>query len=123
MKKVITLVLALSVLLLIPLTAYAHDVPQERNDCSIEITVRYDGKSVSGGTLTAVKVGYVDEEDGNYYFCQEMTGIRLDDIASSEAPKVLKEFYDNNKDDYDFYVQTQSVKDGKATFSGLPTGL
>ena len=29
----------------------------------------------------------------------------------------------NNKDNYDFYVQTQSVKNGKANFVGLSTGL
>lgn len=123
MKRIFVLLLTLSVLLSIPLTAHAHDVPQERNDCSIEVIVRYDGEDVSGGTLTAIKVGYVDEEDGNYYFYQEMTGVKIEDIASSEAPAIQKEFYTNNKDNHDFYTQTQSVKDGKATFSGLSTGL
>ena len=123
MRKLFALIFALSVLLSLPLTAYAHDVPQERNDCSIEVIVRYDGENVNGGTLTAIKVGYVDEEDGNYFFSQEMTNIRLDDIASPDAPGTQKEFYANNKDNYDFYTQTQSVKDGKATFSGLSTGL
>lgn len=123
MKKVITLVLALSVLLTLPLTAYAHDVPQERDDCSIEVIVRYDGENVDGGTLTAIKVGYVDEEDGNYFFSQEFTNIKIEDVTSSGAPKAQKEFYENNKGNYDFYTQTQTVKDGKATFTGLSTGL
>lgn len=123
MKRIFVLLLTLSVLLSIPLTAHAHDVPQERNDCSIEVIVRYDGENVDGGTLTAIKVGYVDEEDGNYFFGQEMTNIRLEDITSPDAPKTQKDFYDNNKKNFDFYTQTQSVKDGKATFSGLSTGL
>lgn len=123
MRKLFALILTLSVLLSFPLTAYAHDVPQERNDCSIEVVVRYDGKNVEGGTLTAIKVGYVDEVDGNHFFSQEMTGVKLEDIASSGAPAVQKEFYNNNKDNYDFYTQTQSVKGGKATFSGLSSGL
>ena len=123
MKKVITLVLALSVLLLLPLTAYAHDVPQEREDCSIEVIVRHDGENVDGGTLTAIKVGYVDEEDGNFFFSQEFTNIKIEDIASSNAPKTQQEFYNNNKSNYDFYTQTQTVENGKATFSGLSTGL
>lgn len=123
MKRIFVLLLTLSVLLSIPLTAHAHDVPQERNDCSIEVIVRYDGENVDGGTLTAIKVGYVDEEDGNYFFSQEMTNIRLEDITSPDAPKTQKDFYDNNKKNFDFYTQTQSVKDGKATFSGLSTGL
>lgn len=123
MKRIFVLLLTLSVLLSIPLTAHAHDVPQERNDCSIEVIVRYDGENVDGGTLTAIKVGYVDEEDGSYFFGQEMTNIRLEDITSPDAPKTQKDFYDNNKKNFDFYTQTQSVKDGEATFSGLSTGL
>ena len=123
MKKVITLLLALSVLISLPLTAYAHDVPQDRDDCSIEVIVRYDGENVDGGTLTVIKVGYVDEEDGNYFFSQEFTNIKIEDVTSSGAPKAQKEFYDNNKGNYDFYSQTQTMKDGKATFTGLSTGL
>jgi hypothetical protein len=123
MKKVITLLLGLSVLLSLLLTAYAHHVPQEREDCSIEVIVRYDGEDVDGGTLTAIRVGYVDEEDGNYFFSQEFTNAKIEDITSSGAPKEQKKFYNNNKDNYDFYTQTQTVTDGKATFSGLSTGL
>ena len=123
MKKMITVLLALSVLLSFPLTAYAHDVPQERDDCSIEVIVRYDGENVDGGTLTAIRVGYVDEENGNYFFSQELTGTLLEDIASAALPGELYDFYENNKKNHEFYVQTQSVKDGKATFAGLPTGL
>lgn len=123
MRKLLVLILTVSVLLSIPMTAHAHDVPQERNDCSIEVIVRYDGENVDGGTLTAIKVGYVDEEDGNYFFSQEFTNIKIEDVTSSDAPKAQKEFYENNKGDYDFYTQTQTVKDGKATFTGLSTGL
>ena len=123
MKKMIIVLLTLSVLLSLPLTAYAHDVPQERYDCSIEVMVRYDGENVDGGTLTAIRVGFVDEEDGNYFFSQEFTNIKIEDIASPDAPKTQQEFYNNNKSNYDFYTQTQTVENGKATFSGLSTGL
>lgn len=123
MKKIIIVLLALSVLLSLPLTAYAHDVPQERDDCSIEVIVRYDGQNVDGGTLTVIRVGYVDEEDGNYFFSQEFTNARIEDVKSPNASKTQKEFYSNNKSNYDFYTQTQAVKDGKATFTGLSTGL
>jgi hypothetical protein len=123
MKKILTLLLVLSILLTLPLITNAHDVPQDRSDCSIEVIVRYDGENVDGGTLTAIKVGYVDEDDGNYFFSQEFTNARMEDIASPNAPKTQKEFYNNNKSNHDFYTQTQTVKDGKATFSGLSTGV
>lgn len=123
MRKIVILMLTVFVLFSFALPVCAHDVPQERDDCSIEVIVRYDGKDINSGTLTAIKVGYVDEDDGNYFFSQELTDMKLEDISSSEAPAIQKEFYDNNKENYDFYVQTQSVKDGKATFGGLSTGL
>jgi hypothetical protein len=123
MRRFVILLLTVLALFSLSLSVHAHDVPQERSDCSIEVSVRYDGEAVDGGTLTAIKIGYVDEDDGNYFFSQELTGMKLEDITSSEAPDIQKEFYDNNKENYDFYVQTQSVKEGKATFSGLSTGL
>ena len=123
MKRILILVIAISVMFAVPLTAYAQDVPQERSDCSIEVVVKYGGKNVDGGTLTAVRIGYVDEENGNYFFRQEFTDLRLDDIASADAAVEQQIFYDNNKSNYDFYKQTQSVSEGKAVFSGLRTGL
>ena len=123
MKKLIMLLFVVALLCSLALPVYAHDVPQDRTDCTIEVVVRYDGEDVNGGTLTAVKIGYVDEEDGNFFFSQELTGTLLEDIASAALPGELYDFYENNKKNHEFYVQTQSVKDGKATFAGLPTGL
>lgn len=123
MKRMIPFLLALSVLFSFATTAHAHDVPQDRNDCSIEVLVRYDGANVSGGTLTAIRVGYVDEDDGNYFFTQEYTGVKLEDITSADAPEAQKEFYNKNKKQFEFYTQTQNVKHGKAIFTDLPTGL
>ena len=123
MKRLITCLLTISLLLSCSPAANAHDVPQERNDCGIEVIVRYDGEDVNGGTLTAIRVGYVDEEDGNYFFCQEITGNTLEDLESPDMPAVQKEFYDQNKDDFEFYTQTQTVREGKATFCDLPTGV
>lgn len=123
MKRFATLLLALSVLLSFALPVQAHDVPQERNDCSIEVLVRYAGEDISGGTLTAIRVGYVDEEDGNYFFSQEYTGLKLEDIASADAPEEQLKFYNENKDQFEFYTQTRNVENGKAVFTDLPTGL
>ena len=125
MKRIFALLFALVILGSLPVTALAHDVPDTtRENCSIEVLVRYDGKPVSGGSLTAVKVGYVDEEDGNYFFSREYDGERLDDIQGRTAASELEEFYNENKSKYDFYSKKVSyIVDGKATFRNLPTGL
>lgn len=123
MKRILSLLIALAVLCCLPLTAYAHDVPQERNDCSVEVVVRYDGKDISGGTLTAVKVGYVDEDDGNYFFSRVFDNVKLDDVQTADAVAALNAFYNTYQSKYEFYKQTVSVSNGKATFTDLSTGL
>ena len=124
MKRLFSLLLAIIVLFCQPLAVFAHDYVQlDKTDCSIEMLVRYEGENITGGTLTAVRVGYVQEDDGNYYFRQEITNELLEDITSSSLPKELADFYSNNKNDHDFYTQTQSVTNGKATFRGLGVGL
>jgi len=67
MKRWFSLLLALCLLLSQPLTVSAHDyVRMDKTDCTIEVLVRYEGEDITGGTLTAIRVGYVYEDDGNY---------------------------------------------------------
>lgn len=123
MKRILTFLIALSVLLTISVAAYAHAIPEERNDCSIEVIVRYNGEDVSGGSLTAIRIGYVAEDDGNYFFRQVMTDEVLEDIGSPDLVAILEDFYEENKDAYEFYTQRLYVEHGSATFTDLPTGL
>lgn len=123
MKRLIVLLFALTLLCSFALPASAHDVPQERTDCSIQVIVRYNGADVNGGTLTAIKVGYVAEDDGNYFFCREKDDVLLEDIQDPAAPAALEKFYANNKGSHSFYKKTVTVKNGKGSFTGLPTGL
>ncbi len=123
MKRLLAFLLALCLLLSLPMAATAHDVPQDRNDCTIEVIVRYNGKDISGGNITAIKLGYIDEYDGNYFFRQVITDQVLEDVSSSAALEAMEQFYEDNRDTYDFFTQTQPVKAGKASFSELSTGL
>lgn len=51
--------------------AYAHETPDMTRKGSVHITMQFDEKPVSGGTLTLYRVGMVDEADGNYSFVPE----------------------------------------------------
>lgn len=126
MKRILIVLMVISVLFALPLSASAHPVPDSGEHCSIKVNVSYGGKAVNGGTLTAIKVGYVDEDDGDFFFRQVKTGEKLEagDIGSSTAPSAQLTFYNQNKDTYTFYTQTKTVTNGVATFEdGLPMGL
>lgn len=121
-KRIFSLLFAVVLLLSLCLPVQALDVPQERNDCRVEILVRYGGKNITGGTLTIVKVGDVHEDDGNYSFRRVLDNAALEDVQTPEAAKSLDAFYKDNAD-FAFFTQTVNVTDGKAVFSPLPTGL
>lgn len=122
-KRICSLLVLLSFLCCWPLSAYAYDVPRERDDCSIDVAVRYNGENINGGTLTAVKVGYLDESDGNYFFSRVYDDVRLQDVSSPEAVEALLGFYNTHRNEYHFEMQTVPVTDGIAKFTNLSTGL
>lgn len=104
--------------------ANAVELPQERTDsCSIEISVQYDGKPIKDGKLTAVLVGYMDQEDYNYFFRTVFKHEEIEKIGSWETVNQMYAFYKNDRNKYDFEEVTVEIKDGKAKFSKLDTGL
>lgn len=124
MKRIFSLLLALMMFASLSLTAYAHDyVQMDRTDCSIHVVVRYQDDPIDSGTLTAMKVGYVDEDDGNYFFRQVFTDTLLEDVQTAEAVETLLEFYDEYEDDYNFQEQTVEIQEGVGKFENLSTGL
>ena len=123
MKRFISIFVIVLLLCSVPVPAFAQEVPQERDDCSIEVLFTYDGKPIDGGSLTVVRVGYVDTDGLNYYFSQEITGEHLEDLESTVAPNIQADFYYSNKDSYEFYTQTQDIVEGVAKFTDLSTGL
>lgn len=123
MRKITVLLLALLLVASLCFTVSAHDVPVERDDCTIEIRIRYNGENVDSGTLTVIKVGYVDEEDGNYFFSRVGDDALLEDVASADAVAALEKYYADNKGSISFETQTADAKEGICQFSGLSTGL
>lgn len=67
-KNRIALLLTVLLLYSLPAAAYAHEVPDESQRGAITVEMEYDGKPITGGTLTAYRVGRIQENDGNYYF-------------------------------------------------------
>lgn len=121
-RRILALLAAVFVLGAAAPTAAAHPVPDvTRKDCSIEVTVHYDGRPVSGGTLTATRVGEIGETDGNFFFRRIGDGVPLENVQSASAAKELEAFV--KACPYPLETQTVSLRDGRGIFRNLPTGL
>ena len=117
-KRLFSILTALLLTLCLPVAALAHEVPDLNP--SIEVTMKIGDKTVSGGTLTATLVGYID---GDYSF-RRLDGEELTDISSTTAPGKLKDFADNYGKNHPMTSLTVNInKEGKAKFGNLKPGL
>ena len=121
--RILSLLASALLLACLPISVLAHEVPDMERTGSIEITMKYGDKAVSGGTLTATRVGTVAEDDGNYCFLR-LDGEKLTHIDSEAAANALEAFAGEYGKDHLLSTQDAAVgKDGKATFSNLELGL
>ena len=101
LRKIVVLTLMSLVLLAsLPITSYAHDVPDLDRDGSISLSLVYNNTAVTGGTFKLWRVGDVKEDDGNYSFekaesISEYSGA-LDNIGSSVLAEDLASFVNQN---------------------------
>lgn len=124
MKKLAVLLLALTMLCGLSLTAYAHEVPGETRTGSITVNMAYNGEAVTGGTLTAYRVGEIMEDDGNYSFgkTEAMAGFAgsYDSLDSENLAKEVAAFVAKNGVST---CTTVANTDGTVVFSSLEMGL
>lgn len=92
-RKYMALIAVLVLLCSFYAAAFAHDVPNLSEDCTISLAMRYRGKAVPGGSITLYRVADVYEYDGNYTFrltdefavtSLDLENLRLDDPNYSE---------------------------------------
>lgn len=124
-KHMISAMLALSLVFGIPLAASAHPVPDMTRKGSVTVSMTYQNKPVSGGTLALYKVGEVHEDDGNFSFVpvREIKSLisEYKDIQSPELAGTLSKYAEQKKITA---LKTVTVgEDGKAVFSNLDLGL
>ena len=116
MKKVVSLALILFLICTLTLPAEAADMDVG----SIRMKVEYNGQKITGGTLTAVRVGYLDEV--KLVFRKVTNHDEIENIGQSAAVTQMQNFYLSNRN-HSFLVSETPVKDGVAQFTGLPKGL
>lgn len=123
-NRIFALFLALILSLSLCTAASAHDVPDLDRTGKISVTMKEDGKTVPGGSLTLYRVGEVVENDGDYAFAlvEELdnTGIVLNDLQSASLAEKLAEEVKDSK----LTGTTQTIDgNGKAVFEDLELGL
>lgn len=124
-NRIFLLLAALLLAAALPLTAFAHEIPDSSFDgsSSITVTLRYP-EGISMGSLTLHKVGAVHEENGNYCFipCGSFADKwdRYEDISSPALAEELAAFADEGR--LEGITQTIGAE-GSVTFSSLELGL
>lgn len=106
------------------LPAAAMNVPDLSQNGSIHITVRYDGKPVSGGELTLYRAGDIREDNGDYSFTLttefSSSGVSLENVHSSSGAKKLSDYALRKGS----RGETKKIgKDGSVDFAELEPGL
>lgn len=124
MKKIFSIVCALNLLCMGFMPADAREVPDESRMGTITVKMAYDGRAVTGGTLTAYRVGQIQEIDGNYSFTKtdamdSFTG-SYDDIDSAELAEDLADFV--RKNNLNAYAVADN-QNGEVVFEKIESGL
>lgn len=123
-KQIFSLFLALSLLCTASVTAYAHEVPDGSRKGTVTVEMVYDGEAVTGGTLTAYRVGQIQESDGNYAFAKTDAMAAFAgsyaDITSAELAESVAAFVEENKVPA---YSTAKNQNGKAVFADWELGL
>lgn len=123
-KRILSLLLTLVLFGALTLNVSAHEVPDYNRRGSIAVSMTYQGKPISGGTLTIYRAADVAADNGDYFF--EYTedfvecAIPVTELNSAELPEKLAEIAKTKK----LQGTTKNVDgNGKVRFSDLEIGL
>lgn len=101
LKKAVSIFLAVLLLTVLPLTAYAKEVPDLNAEGSITIHLKSGAETVNSGTLIFYRVAEPIHNDGNYSY--QLTapfadsGVSLEDIHSPGTAEALADYVNKQK--------------------------
>lgn len=123
-KTIFAMLLGLCLMCGFAAIAYAHEIPDESRKGTITVEMEHNGSAVTGGVLTAYRVGEIQENDGNYRFGKTaaMEGFTegYENIASAQLAEDVAAFVEQQK--LPSYAAVKN-ENGKAVFSNLELGL
>lgn len=124
MKWIAAALLAAWLICVLPVAAYAHEVPDESRMGTVTVDMVYDGRAVKGGALTAYRVGQIQEDKGDYRFVKtaDMEALpgSYEDISS---PKLAEDVAAFVREHGVSAYKTAENTEGKALFTDMELGL
>lgn len=124
MKRIAALLLAGCLICALSVTVYAHETPDESRVGTVTVDLIYDGKAVKGGTLTAYRVGQVQEDKGDYSFVKTAAMEALPgDYEDIGSPKLAEDVAAFVREHGVPAYKTAENAEGKALFTDMELGL
>lgn len=123
-KKRMLIVLIALMLCMVSAAASAHETPDGGKKGTIIVEMKYGGEAVKSGTLTAYRIGQIQERNGDYVFVKtkEMAGLEAsyDDIGSAALAEEAAQYV---KEKHVTAAASAENKVGKVVFKDLELGL
>lgn len=123
-KRIVSALCCVLLLALLPVMAFAHEVPDYDRFGSITVTMTYKSEAVPGGKLVLYRVGDVAENNGDYFFQLVDELAYLDVELIDPTSTKLTELIADAVEDSTLRGSVETIdKNGVVTFEGLKIGL
>ena len=123
MKKITILVMTVSLLLSVAVTAYAKENPDRDREGSLTLIMEWRGEQLNSGTLTVCQVGQIVYEGNGWNFALipqlQESGLSLKNLDDAQLAKQLAQQVKEQK----IPGMTAPIQKGKAVFKNLAVGL
>lgn len=125
-NRTVSLLLCIVLLFSLNIAVSALAVQYEDKKGTITVEMKYDGKAVSGGTLTVYRIGDASQENGKYSFHKSDSissfdfDLDTDGTDSPELAESIAEFVQSNS--LSAYADAEN-QEGKAVFKDVDLGL
>ena len=122
--RISALCMALFFLGCVTVSAVGHPVPQtDKTDCSISVVLqnKQTAQGITDATLVCLRVGYVEEDNGNFGFYHTLTHQPIDAIDSAATAEAFDRQAQTTA--FEAFSPTEARADGTYRFTNLKTGL
>lgn len=123
MRKWMSLLTALTLLLAAAMPVFAHEVPDPEQPGSITFALEWEGEPLDSGSLTIYRVGDIAQDDGNYSFTP-VEALQNADISLEQPndPALAQRLAELARE-LALEGVTVPITDGKAVFDQVLPGL